>query len=175
LLLPLVYNCGGYENPEVLKIMEGMIDIYLPDFKYGTEHDAFVLSGVKDYAAHALPSIKEMVRQVGDEIVLEGGVAKRGIIIRHLVLPGFTANSLEVLGLIKKHISLSVPLSIMSQYTPIPSIANHPQLGRRVTREEYELVINHALDMGFETIFTQDVDHKALVPDFRKKLPFDWS
>ena len=173
--LPLVYNCGGYENPEVLKIMEGMVNIYLPDFKYGTEQDALVLSGVRDYAEHALPSIKEMVRQVGVELLMEEGVAKKGVLIRHLVIPGFISNSLEVLGLIKTNVSLSVPLSIMSQYTPMPSVANHPRLGKRVTREEYELVVNHALDMGFETIFTQDVDGNALVPDFRKKLPFDWS
>jgi putative pyruvate formate lyase activating enzyme len=174
LLLPLVYNCGGYENPDVLRIMEGMVDIYLPDFKYGTDHNALALSGVNDYAKHALPSIKEMMRQVGVELLMEEGVAKRGIIIRHLVIPGFISNSLEILGLIKKHISLFVPLSIMSQYTPIPSVKDHSRLGRRITRSEYELVVNHALDMGFETVFTQDVDDKALVPDFRKKAPFDW-
>jgi putative pyruvate formate lyase activating enzyme len=173
--LPLVYNCGGYENPEVLNNLEGMVDIYLPDFKYGTENDALVLSGVRDYAVHALLSIKEMLRQVGEELFLEEGVAKKGILIRHLIIPGFIANSLQVIELIKKHVSLSVPLSIMSQYTPIPSVKNHPHLGKRVTREEYELVVNHALDMGFETIFTQDVDDKTLVPDFRKKVPFDWS
>ena len=175
LLLPLVYNCGGYENPEVLRIIEGMVDIYLPDFKYGTEHDALVLSGVRDYAAHALPSIKEMVRQVREELLMEEGIAKRGILIRHLIIPGFISNSLEVLRLIKTHVSLSVPLSIMSQYTPMPSVTNHPHWGKRVTREGYELVINHALDMGFEIIFTQDVDDKTLVPDFRKKVPFNWS
>jgi putative pyruvate formate lyase activating enzyme len=152
-----------------------MVDIYLPDFKYGTEHNALALSGVNDYAEHALPSIKEMVRQVGVELLMEEGVAKRGILIRHLVIPGFISNSLEVLGLIKTHVSLSVPLSIMSQYTPMPSVKDHSRLGRRITRSEYELVVNHALDMGFETIFTQDVDDKTLVPDFRKKLPFDWS
>ena len=175
LRLPLVYNCGGYENPEVLKILEGMVDIYLPDFKYGTENDALVLSGVKDYAAHALPAIKEMVRQVGEELSTEEGIAKKGILIRHLIIPGFISNSLEVLALIKKHISPSVPLSIMSQYTPMPSVTNHPHLGRRITREEYELVINHALDTGFDTIFTQDVDVRMLVPDFREKAPFSWS
>jgi len=173
LLLPLVYNCGGYENPDIITIMEGMVDIYLPDFKYGREADAAALSGVKDYAAHALSSIKEMVRQVGVELLMEEGVAKRGIIIRHLVIPGFTANSIEVLKLIKRHVSISVPLSIMSQYTPMPSVKDHPRLGRRITRSEYEFVVNHALDMGFETIFAQDVDDKTLVPDFRKKLPFD--
>jgi putative pyruvate formate lyase activating enzyme len=175
LRLPLVYNSGGYENPEVLEIIRGMVDIYLPDFKYGTEDDALVLSGVKDYTAHAVPSLKEMVRQVGDEILMEDGAAKRGMLIRHLVIPGFISNSLEVLGLIKKHISVSVPLSIMSQYTPMPSVKNHPHLKNRITRDEYELVINCALDMGFETIFTQDVDDKALIPDFRKEVPFEWS
>jgi len=139
---------------------------------YQLSHD---ISGVKDYAAHAIPSIKEMVRQVGGELLMGEGVAKRGMLIRHLIIPGFISNSLEVLGLIKKHISLSVPLSIMSQYTPMPSVKNHPHLRKRITRDEYELVINHALDMGFETIFTQDVDDRALVPDFRKKAPFDWS
>ena len=175
LRLPLVYNCGGYENPEVLKILEGMVDIYLPDFKYGRENDALILSGVKDYVAHAIPSIKEMVRQAGVELCMAEGVAKRGILIRHLVIPGFISNSLEVLGLIKKHISISVTLSIMSQYTPVPSVKNHPHLGKRVARGEYELVINHAFDLGFETVFTQDVDERALVPDFAKKVPFNWS
>ena len=169
LLLPLACNCGGYENPEVLKMMEGMVEIYLPDFKYGTEQDALVLSGVKDYAAHALPSIKEMVRQVGDDLSLEEVVAKKGVLIRHLVIPGFITNSMEVLKLIKKHISLSVPLSIMSQYTPMPSVKDHPRLGRRITRSEYELVVNHALDMGFETICTQDVDDRALAPTLGNK------
>ncbi len=172
LLLPLVYNCGGYENTEVLKIMRGMVDIYLPDFKYGTEHDALVLSGVRDYTAYAIPAIKEMVRQVGDDLLVEDGIAKRGIIIRHLTIPGFISNSLEALKLIKERISLSVPLSIMSQYTPMPYIADHPHLGRRITPEEYEFVVNHALDMGFKTIFTQDVDDRALAPDFAQKKPF---
>jgi len=174
LSLPLVYNCGGYEDADILKLVQGMVDIYLPDFKYGREAGAVVLSGVKDYAAHAVSSIKEMVRQVGEEIILEGGVAKKGAIIRHLVLPGFTSNSIDVLKLIKRHISLSVPLSIMSQYTPMPAVREHPQLGRRITKSEYELVVNYALDMGFETIFTQDVDERSLAPDFSKDDPFEW-
>jgi putative pyruvate formate lyase activating enzyme len=173
--LPLVYNCGGYENPEVLKLLEGMVDIYLPDFKYGSENDALVLSGAKDYPWYAVESIKEMVRQAGDSLLEDEGIAKKGIIIRHLILPGFISNSLEVFRLIKEHVSVSVTLSIMSQYTPIPSVKNHPHLGRRITRGEYERVINHALDMGFENIFTQDVDDRALTPDFEQKVPFNWT
>jgi putative pyruvate formate lyase activating enzyme len=173
--LPLVYNCGGYENPEVLKLLEGMVDIYLPDFKYGSENDALVLSGAKDYPWYAVESIKEMVRQVGNSLLEDDGIAKKGVLIRHLILPGFISNSLDVLRLIKEHVSVSVTLSIMSQYTPIPSVKNHPHLGRRITRGEYERVINHALDMGFENIFTQDVDDRALAPDFEQKAPFNWS
>lgn len=173
--LPLVYNCGGYENPDVLKLLEGMVDIYLPDFKYGIGNDALVLSGAKDYPRYALESIKEMVRQVGDSLGEDEGIAKRGIVIRHLILPGFIFNSLEVLRLIKTHVSPSVPLSIMSQYTPIPAVKDHPHLGRRITRAEYERVINYALDIGFENIFTQDVDDRALVPDFAQKAPFNWA
>jgi putative pyruvate formate lyase activating enzyme len=175
LRLPLVYNCGGYENPEVLKLLEGMVDIYLPDFKYGTENEAFALSGAKDYPRYALESIKEMMRQVGDSLWEDEGIAKRGIVIRHLILPGFIMNSLEVIRLIKTHLSPSVPLSIMSQYTPIPAVKDHPHLGRRITRAEYEHVINYALDMGFENIYTQDVDDRALAPDFEKKMPFNWA
>jgi len=172
--LPLVYNSGGYENPDVLKLLEGMVDIYLPDFKYGIENDALVLSGAKDYPRYALETIKEMVRQVGDSLGEDEGIAKRGIVIRHLILPGFISNSLEVLRLIKTHISPSLSLSIMSQYTPVLSIYNHPYLSRRITRAEYEYVINYALDMGFENIYTQDVSDQALTPDFEKKMPFNW-
>jgi putative pyruvate formate lyase activating enzyme len=174
LYLPLVYNCGGYENPEVLKLVKGMVDIYLPDFKYGLEDDALVLSGAKDYPQCALESIREMARQVGDTLEMEEGIAKRGLLIRHLVLPGHIQNSLEVFRLIKEYISVSVPISIMSQYTPMPSGKDHPRLGRRITRKEYEVVVNHALDMGFETIYTQDVDDRAIAPDFEKKAPFKW-
>ena len=175
LRLPLVYNCGGYENPDVLKLLEGTVDIYLPDFKYGTENEALILSGVQDYPRFAIASIKEMVRQVGASLWEDEGIANRGILIRHLILPGFISNSLEVLSLIKKHISVSVPLSIMSQYTPIPSVKDHPYLNRRITRAEYEHVINYAMDIGFENIFTQDVDERALAPDFEKKAPFSWA
>jgi putative pyruvate formate lyase activating enzyme len=173
--LPLVYNCGGYENPEVIHRLKGIVDIYLPDFKYGTEKDALLLSGAKDYPRHAIDSIKEMVRQVGDTLEEYEGIAKRGMVIRHLILPGFIRNSLEVLRLIKTHLSPSVPLSIMSQYTPIPAVKNHPHLGRRITHAEYEHVINYALDMGFENIFSQDENDRALTPDFEKKMPFNWA
>lgn len=174
LTLPLVYNCGGYELPGIIGLLEGMVDIYLPDFKYGLAEDGLRFSGVKDYPAHAVASIREMVHQVGTDLEVEEGAARRGILIRHLILPGRLENSKAVLRLIRDQISLEVSLSIMSQYSPIPGVADHALLGRRITRGEYEEVINFALDMGFETIFAQEVDDHSLLPDFAKDRPFDW-
>lgn len=174
LTIPFVYNCGGYENPEVIKLLDGMVDIYLPDFKYGIAADGLLFSGATDYPAYAVAAIREMVSQVGDNLEMEGGVARRGVLIRHLVLPGKRENSLEVLRLIKEEISTQAPLSIMSQYTPIPAMAHHPILGRRINRNEYEAVVNIAQDLGFENIFTQGVSTRHLSPDFEKDEPFRW-
>lgn len=174
LRLPFVYNCGGYEDPAVIAMLAGEVDIYLPDFKYGDSGDAQAFSGVADYPVQALASLAEMVRQAGDELEMEGGVAVRGVLVRHLVLPDRPANSFRVLEMIRQRISPRVPLSIMSQYTPVPAVSSHPVLGRRVTRAEYESVVNRALDLGFENIFTQEVDERALTPDFEKDEPFKW-
>lgn len=174
--LPLVYNCGGYENPEIIQLLDGMVDIYLPDFKYGNEEDAFRLSGVRDYTRFALMSIREMISQVGPELRLDGDeIATRGIIIRHLILPGHIGNSIQVLSLIRDHLSLEIPLSLMSQYTPTTPVQDDPHLGRRLTRHEYDEVVNRALDMGFEQIFVQEVDERNLCPDFHAPDPFQWT
>lgn len=176
LTLPFVYNCGGYENPDVIRLLDGMVDIYLPDFKYGNEEDALLLSGVRDYAQFALQSIREMINQVGPGLVVDDDdIATRGIAIRHLILPGRLENSIQVLTLIRDQLSLAVPLSLMSQYTPTPEVKNDPLLGRRITREEYDEVVNRALDMGFEQIFVQEVDDRDLCPNFNDRTPFQWS
>ncbi len=174
LKVPFVYNCGGYEAPEVIRMLAGMVDIYLPDFKYGKEDEGLLFSGAQNYPSYALASIKEMIRQVGDELELEGNIAKKGILIRHLVLPGSLANSFAVLRMIREKLSTRIPLSIMAQYSPIPAIWKDPVLGRRINHAEYEAVINFALDMDFETIFTQEVDDHSLLPDFENDAPFTW-
>jgi putative pyruvate formate lyase activating enzyme len=173
LRLPLVFNCGGYERAKIVRLLDGMVDIYLPDFKYGLDEAGRSFSGVPDYPRHALASLREMVRQVGDVLDMEDGVARRGILVRHLVLPGRTDNSLAALEMIRD-VSPSIPLSLMSQYTPIPAVRRHPLLGRRVTRDEYEQVVNAALDLGFEELYTQEVDDRALNPDFDREAPFAW-
>ncbi|MGP8153106.1 MAG: radical SAM protein [Smithella sp.] len=111
LTVPFVYNCGGYENPNIIRMLEDMVDIYLPDFKYGLDEDSIMFSSAQGYPRFSLDSLKEMVKQVGDNLELKNGIAERGIIIRHLILPGRIENSKEVLRLIKKEISTSVFLS----------------------------------------------------------------
>ena len=173
--LPLVYNCGGYENSDILAILDGVVDIYLPDFKYGDGNVSLRYSGVRDYHHHAVQSLREMIRQVGDVLETDGDVARRGIIIRHLILPGEIHNSISVLELIKEHVSLSVPISLMAQYSPVPPVARHPLLGRTITETEYETVVDRAVNMGFDHIFVQEVnDEHQLLPDFEKDQPFLW-
>jgi len=173
LTVPFVYNCGGYENPDIIKLLDGMVDIYLPDFKYGLEKDAVDFSSAPGYPRFALDSIKEMVKQVGDGLELKNGMAQKGIIIRHLVLPDRIENSKEVLRTIKKEISTSVQLSLMSQYTPVAKVRNHPILKRRITKHEYEQVTDYALKLGFDNIFVQEVSDYELTPDFDQSNPFD--
>jgi putative pyruvate formate lyase activating enzyme len=174
LLVPFVFNCGGYERARILRLIDGKVEIYLPDFKYGLDEAGRELSGAAGYPRHALESLREMVRQVGDELdVDDEGVARQGILVRHLVLPGRTDNSLAALKLIRK-VSPFIPLSLMSQYTPTPAVQHRPLLGRRVTRAEYEQVVNAALDLGFEELYTQEVSDRALNPDFDRESPFNW-
>ncbi|MBN1828077.1 MAG: radical SAM protein [Deltaproteobacteria bacterium] len=175
LSVPIVYNSGGYEDPDVVALFDGCVNIYLPDFKYGSSRDAQIFSAAPDYPFWAVKAIGEMIRQTGPGLELDGDLAVQGIIIRHLVLPGGVKNSLEVLRLIRSRLSRYVPLSIMSQYTPTPTVQDHPLLGRRVMRKEYEAVVEAALDMGFDEIFVQEVDDRHCVPDFDRHEPFRWN
>jgi len=174
LTIPFVYNCGGYESPDVIAMLDGLVDIYLPDFKYGLDEEGRMLSGAGDYSGHAAAAVREMVRQRGTRLEMEGGVARRGVLIRHLVLPGKTANSMAALDRIREHVSTAVTLSLMSQYTPIPAVRSHPVLGRRITRAEYDRVVRYALDSGFESVYVQEVDERHLSQDFDRKEPFAW-
>jgi len=172
--LPLVYNCGGYEKADVIALLDGIVDVWLPDFKYGTERDALAFSAPADYAERALEAIAEMIRQAGERLQTAGGIARRGVIIRHLVLPGRVQNSIDAVRLIAERLSKKVPLSLMAQYTPTPAVAGDPLLGRRVTRGEYDEVVDFALDLGFENLFIQEVDESHRTPDFDKEIPFNW-
>ncbi len=172
LQLPVVYNCGGYEKTDVIRLLEGIVDVWLPDFKYGSEKDARECSAPLDYPQQALESIGEMIRQTGERLETMGGIARRGVIIRHLVMPGRVQNSLDVLRLIASRLSKKVPLSLMAQYTPTPAVSGDPLFRRRVTQQEYETVVDLALDLEFENLFIQEVDEHNLCAGFQQGSPF---
>jgi len=148
LCLPLVYNCGGYESIETLKILDGVIDIYMPDVKYDDSETAQRLSGVKDYPQRVKEALKEMHQQVGDLKVDEKGIAKRGLIIRHLVLPGDLAGTKEIMRFIAEELSPQSFVNIMRQYHPAHRARNYPPLNRPVTSHEYEKAVEAAEKVG---------------------------
>ena len=163
--VPVVYNCGGYERVETLKMLEGKVDIYLPDLKYADGKLAASLSGAPDYFPVATAAIREMVRQTGP-VQWDGDRITTGVVIRHLILPGFVENSLRVLDWIGENFAPGqVLVSLMRQYTPMPGL--QPPLDRTVTDEEYDAVLSWMFLNGLEG-FTQDADgaDKAYIPDF---------
>ncbi|HEB77904.1 MAG TPA: radical SAM protein [Methylothermaceae bacterium] len=144
LRLPLVYNTGGYDSMEALALLDGVVDIYMPDMKYGDSKTARKYSHVRDYWEVNRNAVKEMHRQVGDLVIDEQGLARRGLLIRHLVLPGDLANTEAVLKFIAEEISPNTYVNLMSQYYPCYRAYDYPPLDRPLTREEYQ----HALDLA---------------------------
>lgn len=152
LRLPLVYNCSGYENVEVIKLLDGLIDIYMPDFKYGENSYAKRYSNVDDYFERACESLKEMHRQVGD-LYVENGIAYRGLLIRHLVMPNNTASSEKVLQFIANELSKDSYVNIMAQYRPCYLSRNFKEINRRISLSEYNEVVDKAYELGLHRGF----------------------
>jgi putative pyruvate formate lyase activating enzyme len=148
LAIPLVYNCGGYESTETLALLDGIVDIYMPDFKYGDASRAKRLSDADDYPLVAWAAVQEMHRQVGDLMLDERGTARRGLLVRHLVLPNDLAGSREVFRFIAEDVSKETYLNIMDQYRPSFMAASHQDLNRRITPEEYGYAIALAKEFG---------------------------
>ena len=169
LTLPVLYNCGGYENAEILKLLRGYIDIYLPDFKYMNGDIAAKYSLCRDYADKAKLALAEMVSQTGAPILDENGIMRRGTIVRHLVLPDNTADSMDVIKYIHETYGKKIFISIMSQYTPNERIKEkYPELARKLTRYEYGKVIKFAKKIGVTQGFMQygDAATESFIPKF---------
>ena len=163
--VPVVYNCGGYERVETLKQLEGRVDIYLPDLKYADNRLAKALSGAPDYFQTATAAIREMVRQTGP-VRWEGDRVKSGVIVRHLILPGFVDNSLRILDWLGENFAPGeILVSLMRQYTPMPGLP--APLNRPITDEEYDSVLSWMYLNDLEG-FTQEADAsgKQFIPDF---------
>jgi len=148
LRLPLVYNTGGYDSPEALALLDGVVDIYMPDIKYSDAVVARRYSKVRDYPAVNRAAVKEMHRQVGDLVVDAEGIARRGLLVRHLVLPGGLAGTGEVVRFLAEEISPNTYLNLMAQYYPRHRAGLYPELNRPITRAEYQEVVRLALAAG---------------------------
>ncbi len=151
LSVPIVYNCGGYESLEALKILEGIVDIYMPDFKYADPEVAKRFSFAEDYPDVAKQALKEMYRQVGD-LIIEEGIAIRGLLVRHLVLPDGLAGTGEIVRFLSQEISKNTYLNIMDQYHPCYEAFEHPPLNRRITSREYRRALDLAIKAGIKRI-----------------------
>lgn len=156
LSIPIVYNCGGYESVETLRLLEGVVDIYMPDAKYSDSSRASEYSSAPDYWEVNKKALKEMHRQVGDLEISADGIARKGLLIRHLVLPNNIAGSEEVLEFIAKEISPGTFVSIMSQYHPANRTEKFPELSRKVSAKEYERVVKKAENLGLERGWIQE-------------------
>ncbi len=150
--IPIVYNCGGYESLEALRILSGVIDIYMPDFKYSDPEMALRHSKARDYPQVAKAAIKEMHAQVGDLVMDERGIAVRGLLVRHLVLPGGIAGTEEVVRFLAEEISPDTYINIMDQYYPCYKASEYPPLDRRIDRKEYERAVKAAISAGLRRI-----------------------
>ena len=192
LYLPIVYNTSSYEKVETLRLLEGYVDIYLPDLKYVDSAISSRYSHAADYFTYASAAIAEMVRQVGEpEFVFERAadekkkvfdaaeyqerseageslLMRKGVIVRHLVMPGCVEDSKRVISYLLKNYGNQIFISIMNQYTPLPQCREYPELSRRVTEAEYDAVVDYAIGLGIENGFIQegDVAEESFIPEF---------
>ncbi len=160
--IPIVYNCGGYESFHSIKLLDGIVDIYMPDFKYSDPEMAFRYSKAKDYPEAAMAAIKEMHKQVGDLLIDNRGIAQRGLLLRHLVLPEGIAGTAGVVKFTAEEISKNTYVNIMDQYYPCFKAFGNPPLNRRITEKEYGEAIRMAMEAGLTRIIWNNRLIKAL-------------
>ncbi|HMS33622.1 MAG TPA: radical SAM protein [Ignavibacteria bacterium] len=169
LCLPLVYNTNSYDSFEVIKLLEGIIDVYLPDLKYSENEYGYKYSKIKNYVKHSREAIAEMHRQVGSEVILENNIMKRGLIIRHLILPNDIAGSYETLKFISE-LDNNINLSVMSQYYPIHKALSTDLLSRNIREREYVKVLDMLDELCLENGFLQEFESESYYrPDFKNR------
>ena len=180
LKIPVVYNTSAYENVDTLKIMDGLVDVYLPDFKYMDGKLALKYSNAGNYPETAKAALREMVRQTGtpdmygddDTLVRDGyvesGIMKKGVIVRHLILPGYTKESRNVIKYLYDTYKNDIYISIMNQYTPLEHVKLYKELCRKVTKKEYDKVVDYAIDIGVTNAFIQEggTAKESFIPEF---------
>lgn len=165
--VPVVYNCSGYESVESLRRLKGYVDIYLPDFKYADDEKALRYSSAPGYRETALSAVKEMVRQTGKPCFDDSGMLQGGVLVRHLVLPMNTKNSIAVLELLAKEFGNEILVSLMAQYVPCGKAEKYPEINRKITAREFQKVSNRLFALGLDG-FVQErkAADKGYIPDF---------
>lgn len=167
--IPIVYNCSGYTSPKTLSMLDGLVDIYLPDFKYADDFLAVKYSSAPNYVNTAVAAIHEMTFQVGLPKFDDDGIMKKGVIVRHLILPAHTKNSLEVLDIVKRRFGDQVLLSLMCQYIPMGKVSDREfsRINRKITRREYDKVKLEMMRLGIDG-FTQELSSadESYVPEW---------
>jgi len=173
LRLPVVYNTNSYDSLETLAELEGVVSIYLPDLKYADDQQAKKYSRAADYTLHARQAIREMYRQAGELKLDENGIGIKGVLVRHLILPGGIAGTRESLAWLSEEVSPEVGLSLMSQYHPSNWAKRYAEINRSIVKEEYTAALRTAKEYGFKQTFVQGLSSpQAYLPDFNLDKPF---
>jgi putative pyruvate formate lyase activating enzyme len=168
LTIPIIYNCGGYENVDTIKLLEGYIDVYLPDFKYSNNELGKKYSGVNSYFDYASEAIKEMYKQVGAPIFNDDGIIVKGVIIRTLILPKHVQNTKEILKWISENISHDVYISVMAQYFPTYKAKEYKLINKKISKKEYNEVENYLYSLNLKNGYIQEIgnNEESYVPVF---------
>lgn len=168
--IPIVYNSSGYEIEETIDMLDGYIDIYMPDFKYAENELAQKYSNVNNYFEYATSAIKRMYEQVGKVVINDEGIMQKGVLIRHLILPNHIQNALRVLDWIKDNLDDNVLVSVMAQYFPTNKAKQIPDLNRKITKREHKKVLDYLYELNLENGYMQEPEEheEEYVPDFEK-------
>lgn len=166
--VPIVYNCGGYERVETLRLLEGVVDVYLPDLKYYSSELSATLAKAPDYFEQATMAITEMIRQTGGVLLDENGICQKGTIVRHLVLPGHTKDSCRIIDWMAQNLPADTWVSLLFQYTPLKEFPEHPELNRKLTSRERQKMTDYLLEKGLVNGYIQQADSvgKQYIPSF---------
>lgn len=172
--IPIVYNTSSYENVSTIKMLEGLVDIYLPDLKYYDDSLGIKYSKCNNYFKYASVAIDEMVKQIGKMEIDNNGMMKKGVIVRHLLLPGHLEDSKKIIKYLYDKYHDNIIISIMNQYTPV-RVLEYDELNHKVTEDEYDELINYAYDLGVRNAFIQEGDTQdiSFIPDFDKFCAID--
>ncbi len=171
LTLPILYNCGGYESTEIIKMLDGYIDIYMPDMKYFDDKYAIKYSSAPNYFKTAAAALNEMYSQVGSAELDENGIMKKGMLVRHLMLPHLLFDTKKIMDYLRKTYGDKIYISLMNQYTPMPAVENIPELNQKLNPKQYETMIEYCIEHEMENVFIQEGEtaSESFIPEFYDK------